>query len=87
MKVASIVRHSPETLRWILTRTFRRQAANPSLTLTCPRATRCLRSASEMVRSWGVGRTVKSVALVPVPLAFVTVIGPVLAPVGTTAVI
>jgi hypothetical protein len=40
-----------------------------------------------MVRSWGVGRTVKSVALVPVPLAFVTVIGPVLAPVGTTAVI
>jgi hypothetical protein len=40
-----------------------------------------------MVRSWGVGRTVKSVALVPVPLAFVTVIGPVLAPLGTTAVI
>jgi hypothetical protein len=30
--------------------------------------------------------TVKSVALVPVPLAFVTVIGPLVAPVGTTAV-
>jgi len=40
-----------------------------------------------MLRSWNVGRTVKLVALVPVPLEFVTVIRPVLAPAGTTAVI
>ena len=40
-----------------------------------------------MLRSCLRASTVKSVALVPVPLAFVTVIGPVVAPDGTVAVI
>ena len=67
--------------------TFRKQSANPSAAETVPRATKCRRRASVMDRAWIVAVTVKSVALVPVPLAFVTVIRPVVAPTGTTAVI
>jgi hypothetical protein len=51
--------------------------------VTVPRATRESLSRREIVRAWGGPVTVKFVALVAVPLSVVTVIGPVVAPVGT----
>jgi hypothetical protein len=75
--------HLPETLRWTFTGTLSAHAVNPSLTVTVPRATRASLSRREMVRAWGGPVTVKFVALVAVPLGVVTVIGPVVAPVGT----
>jgi hypothetical protein len=76
--------HRPLTRRWILTGTLAAQAANASPTLTFPRAIRCFRSVNVMLLEWVVTTvTVKFVALVAVPLGVVTVIGPVVAPVGT----
>jgi len=76
--------HRPLTRRWILTGTLAAQAANASPTLTFPRAIRCFRSVKVMLLEWVVTTvTVKFVALVAVPLGVVTVIGPVVAPVGT----
>jgi hypothetical protein len=73
----------PDTLLWTLTCTLSAHAANPSLTVTVPRATRASLSRREIVRAWGGPVTVKFVALVAVPLSVVTVMGPVVAPVGT----
>jgi hypothetical protein len=76
----------PETRRWILTGTLATQAVNPSPTLTTPLATRCLLRLSVTLLEWTV-LTVKFVALVAVPPGVVTEILPVVAPVGTVAVI
>jgi Protein of unknown function (DUF541) len=74
--------------RWILTPTFDVQAANPSVAVTVPRATRCLTRLSVIARGWTTTTvTVKFVELVAVPLGVVTRIGPVVAPVGTATVI
>jgi hypothetical protein len=71
-----------------LTPTFDVQAANPSVAVTVPRATRCLTRLSVIVRGWTTTTvTVKFVELVAVPLGVVTRIGPVVAPVGTATVI
>jgi hypothetical protein len=78
--------HAPETRRWILTGTLAAQAVNPSPTLTTPLATRCFASFSVTLLEWTV-LTVKFTALVAVPPGVVTVILPVVAPVGTVAVI
>jgi hypothetical protein len=76
----------PETRRWILTGTLATQAVNPSPTLTTPLATRCLLRLSVTLLEWTV-LTVKFVALDAVPPGVVTEILPVVAPVGTVAVI
>ena len=70
-----------------LTGTFDAQAPKPSLTVTKPVAITCLRRSRVIVRSCVVAPavTVKLVALVPVPVGFVTEIGPVEAPSGTVA--
>jgi hypothetical protein len=73
-------------LRWILTGTLASHAVNPSLALTTPLATRCLFSVSVTLLKWTL-LTVKFVALVAVPPGVVTEILPVVAPVGTVAVI
>ncbi len=58
------------------------------MTLTIPRATRCLLRLSVTLLEWVLTvMTVKLVALVAVPLGVVTLIGPVVAPVGTVTVI
>src|SRR6266508_6222103 len=86
--VLPTVFHCPETRRWILTGTLAAQAVNPSLTLTTPRATRCFRRLRVTLLEWvRTGPTVKLVVLVAVPPGVVTLIGPVVAPVGTVAVI
>jgi hypothetical protein len=69
-----------------LTVTFDRQALNPSATLTVPVAIRCFLSVRLIDRVCLV-TSVKLVALVAVPSGFVTVMGPVVAPAGTVAVI
>jgi hypothetical protein len=76
----------PETRRWILTGTLAKQAVKASLTLTTPLATRCLFRLSVTLLVWTL-LTVKFVALVAVPPGVVTEILPVVAPVGTVAVI
>jgi hypothetical protein len=76
----------PETRRWILTGTLATHEVNASPTLTTPLATRCLFSASVTLLEWAL-LTVKFAVLVPVPLGVVTLILPVVAPVGTVAVI
>jgi hypothetical protein len=76
----------PETRRWILTGTLATQAVNPSPTLTTPLATRCFFRLNVTLLEWTV-LTVKFVALVAVPPGVVTEILPVVAPVGTVAVI
>jgi len=76
----------PETRRWILTGTLATQAVNASPTVTFPLATRCFFSASVTLLEWAL-LTVKFAVLVPVPLGVVTLILPVVAPVGTVAVI
>ena len=76
----------PETRRWILTGTLATHEVNASPTLTTPLATRCFFSASVTLLEWAL-LTVKFAALVPVPLGVVTLILPVVAPVGTVAVI
>ena len=76
----------PETRRWILTGTLATQEVNASPTLTTPLATTCLFSASVTLLEWRL-LTVKFAVLVPVPLGVVTLILPVVAPVGTVAVI
>jgi hypothetical protein len=73
-------------LRWILTGTLASHAVNASPTLTTPLATRCLFSDSVTVLEWGM-LTVKFAVLVAVPPGVVTLILPVVAPVGTVAVI
>lgn len=73
-------------LRWILTGTFASHAVNASPTLTTPLATRCLFSDSVTLLEWGM-LTVKFAVLVAVPPGVVTEILPVVAPVGTVAVI
>src|SRR6266511_1225770 len=86
--VLPTVFHCPETRRWILTGTLAAQAVNPSPTLTIPRATRCFRRLRVTLLEWvRTGPTVKLVALVAAPPGVVTLIGPVVAPVGTVAVI
>ncbi len=77
---------SPETRRWILTGTLAAQAVNPSPTLTIPLATRCFFRLSVTLLEWAV-LTVKFAVLVTVPPGVVTLILPVVAPVGTVAVI
>jgi hypothetical protein len=59
---------------------------NPSPTLTTPLATRCFFRLNVTLLEWAV-LTVKFVALVAVPPGVVTLILPVVAPVGTVAVI
>jgi hypothetical protein len=76
----------PETRRWILTGTLATQAVNPSPTLTTPLATRCFFRLNVTLLEWAV-LTVKFAALVAVPPGVVTLIFPVVAPVGTVAVI
>jgi hypothetical protein len=76
----------PETRRWILTGTLAAQAVNASPTLTIPRATRCFLKLNVMLLEWTV-LTTKSAVLVTVPPPTVTLILPVVAPVGTVAVI
>jgi hypothetical protein len=76
----------PETRRWILTGTLATQAVNPSPTLTTPLATRCFFRLNVTLLEWAL-LTVKFVALVAVPPGVVTEILPVVAPVGTVAVI
>jgi hypothetical protein len=76
----------PDTRRWILTGTLATQAVNPSPTLTTPLATRCLFRLSVTLLEWTL-LTVKFVALLAVPPGVVTEILPVVAPVGTVAVI
>jgi hypothetical protein len=76
----------PETRRWILTGTLATHEVNASPTLTTPLATRCFFSASVTLLEWAL-LTVKFAVLVPVPLGVVTLILPVVAPVGTVAVI
>jgi hypothetical protein len=73
-------------LRWILTGTLASHAVNVSLTLTTPLATTCFESLSVTLLEWGM-LTVKFATLVAVPPGVVTEIFPVVAPVGTVAVI
>jgi hypothetical protein len=73
-------------LRWILTGTLASQAVNASPTLTTPLATKCLFRDSVTLLEWGM-LTVKFAALAIVPPGVVTEIFPVVAPVGTVAVI
>ena len=73
-------------LRWILTGTLAAHAVNVSPTLTTPLATRCFFSLSVTLLEWTV-LTVKFAVLVAVPPGVVTLILPVVAPVGTVAVI
>jgi hypothetical protein len=77
----------PDFFFWIFTGTVFAHAANPSLTVTLPRATRVSRSRREMLRSCDELGTAKSVALVAVPPGVVTVILPVVAPAGTVVTI
>ena len=77
----------PDFFFWIFTGTVSAHAANPSLTVTLPRATRASRSRREMLRSCDWLGTAKSVALVAVPPGVVTVILPVVAPAGTVVTI
>jgi hypothetical protein len=76
----------PLVLRWILTGTLAVHAVNPSLALTTPLATRCFFSFSVTLLEC-VLLTVKLVVLVAEPSAVVTLMGPVVAPAGTVAVI
>jgi hypothetical protein len=69
-----------------LTGTLATQAVIVSATLTTPRATRCLLRRSVTLLAWVV-LTVKLVVLVTEPAEVVTLIGPVVAPAGTVAVI
>jgi hypothetical protein len=47
-----IVRHTPETLFWTLTGTLDAHRANPSATLTFPRAVRLSLRLSDMLLAW-----------------------------------
>jgi len=76
----------PLVLRWILTGTLASHAVNASPTLTTPLATTCFFRDSVTLLEWGM-LTVKFAALVAVPPGVVTLILPVVAPVGTVAVI
>jgi hypothetical protein len=76
----------PLVLRWILTGTPASHAVNVSPTLTAPLATMCFFSVRVTVLEWGM-LTVKFAALAIVPPGVVTLILPVVAPVGTVAVI
>jgi hypothetical protein len=76
----------PLLLRWILMGTLDAQAAKASPTLTTPFATRCFFRLSVTLLEW-TALTVKFAALVAVPPGVVTLILPVVAPVGTVAVI
>src|SRR6266540_6182908 len=82
-----MVRQAPSTNRRIRTSASAAHASNPPATDSEPRTTRWRRSEIEMDRGWNVGRTVKVLALVPVPDGVVTLIFPVTAPTGTVAVI
>src|SRR6266545_5939588 len=82
-----MVRQAPSTNRRIRTSASAAHASNPPATDSEPRTTRWRRSEIEMDRGWNVGRTVKVLALVPVPPGVVTLILPVTAPTGTVAVI
>jgi hypothetical protein len=73
-------------LRWILTGTLASQAVKVSPTLTAPLATRCFFRLSVTLLEWTT-LTVKFAALVAVPPNVVAEILPVVAPVGTVAVI
>ena len=78
----------PDFLTCSITGTVLAQSSNPSVTLTVPRACSPLSRNDTVLRcSAPAPVTVKFVALVPVPARFVTVILPVVAPVGTVAVI
>ena len=73
---------------WMTTGTNERQAVSPLETVTCPETRLCGSNPNpETVRATGAVVTVKSVALVAVPTPVVTEILPVVAPVGTVAVI
>jgi len=87
--VVATVRHPPPRfLFWIFTVAPLSQAANASLADTAPLADRCPRRFSVTERSClVVVVTVKLAVLVTVPSGVVTEIGPVVAPVGTVAVI
>lgn len=77
----------PPERRWILTGTLATHVVGPpASTLTIPRATRCLLRLSVILLRWAVV-TVKSDVLVAVPPGVVTLMRPVVAPVGTVAVI
>jgi hypothetical protein len=77
----------PPERRWILTGTLATHVVGPPApTLTTPRATRCLLRLSVMLLRRAVV-TVKSDVLIAVPPGVVTVMRPVVAPVGTVAVI
>jgi len=76
----------PLVLRWILTGTLASHWVNASPTLTTPLATKCLFKDSVTLLEWGM-LTVKFAVLVAVPPGVVTLILPVVAPVGTVAVI
>ena len=69
-----------------MTGTLAAQAVKASPTLTTPLATRCFFRLSVTLLVW-TALTVKFAVLVPVPLGVVTLILPVVAPVGTVAVI
>ena len=69
-----------------MTGTLATQAVIVSTTLTTPRATRCLLSLNVTLLACVV-LTVKSLVLVTEPAGVVTLIGPVVAPAGTVAVI
>jgi hypothetical protein len=76
----------PPARRWIFTGTFDTHAEKASVALTWPRATRCLRRLRVTDRACST-LTVKLAVLVTVPPGVVTLILPVVAPVGTVAVI
>jgi len=81
--VVPTVRQDPDTNRWILTATSSMQAAVPSSTLTIPEARRLPESESVTLRRC---LMVNGSALNAVPFGFVTLMGPVVAPLGTMAV-
>src|SRR6266508_2299309 len=81
-----MVRQAPFMNRRIRTLASPAHASNPPAD-TEPRTTRWRRSEIEIDRWWNVGRTVKVVALVPVPAGVVTLILPVTAPTGTVTLI
>lgn len=77
------VRQDPDTSRWIFTATSSMQAAVPSSTRTTPKARRLPESESVTLRRC---LMVNGSSLNAVPFGFVTLMGPVVPPLGTMAV-
>ena len=77
------VRQDPDTNRWIRTATSSVQAAVPSSTMTIPDARRLPESESVTLRRCLI---VNGSSPNAVPFGFVTLMGPVVAPLGTMAV-